>query len=143
MVAVLLRFITALNARFSGYSIPHSINDHNTGTMFGIFDNQTEQISLTFLLLTAMLLPLALFGCGIGVCQGYAQFKRLAVTEDGDFRYFADSCLGNLPLEMGWVLDFAAVQGGDDIPLANTRLVGRATFNNIVDQSAFGLFQPE
>ena len=59
-------------------------------------------------------------------------FKRqaglalLAAALDGQLDFVADAVLGDLGAQVGDALDVIAVDGGDDITLAQTCLIGRA-----------------
>ena len=54
--------VTAFDASFGSGSATHCFGDNDTVTTFGIFDNQTEQICATFLLIALFMLCLPVVG---------------------------------------------------------------------------------
>ena len=61
----------------------------------------------------------------------------LVAALDGQLDFVADVVLGNLGAQVGDALDLCAVDGGDDITLAQACLVGRAAGDDLEEVEPF------
>ena len=66
-----------------------------------------------------------------------AGLALLAAALDGQLDFVADAVLGNLGAQVGDAVDLRAVDGGDDITLAQACLIGRAAGDDLEDVDTF------